>query len=169
MDSHNQQAIDGLFQRLAEAERGAPPRDDEAEAFIRDRIASQPAAPYFMAQTILVMEQALREAQERVEALEAKAERPRGFLGGLFGEDAPAPRAPAGMPRVPHRGAGGQSGGFLAGAAQTAVGVAGGVLLGSAVAGLFAADPAEAAAPEESQEDPAADTGADGDFGDFEL
>lgn len=169
MDRNDQQAIDGLFQRLAEAERAAPPRDAEAERFIRDRIAGQPAAPYFMAQTIVVMEQALREAQERVEAIEAKAERPRGFLGGLVGEDAPAPRAPSAMPRVPHRGAGGQSGGFLAGAAQTAVGVAGGVLLGSAVAGMFAADPAEAAPPEGSLDDPAADAGDDGDFGDFEL
>ncbi len=56
----------------------------------------------------------------------------------------PGPWLPGGDPRVaafadPHHRLGG---GFLAGAAQTAVGVAGGILLGSALAGLFAADAA---------------------------
>ena len=50
----------------------------------------------------------------------------------------------------------GQGGGFLAGAAQTAVGVAGGVLLGNAIAGMFAG-PAEAGEPE--MEDAMADDG----------
>lgn len=175
MDRNDQQAIADLFERLAAAERQAPPRDAEAEALIRDRIAGQPAAPYFMAQTIVVLERALAETNARVEALEAETEaapkRSGGFFGGLFGDD--APRSPNAMPRVPRRGAPGMpqsgGGGFLAGAAQTAVGVAGGVLLGSVIAGMFgagAAEAAEPAPPEEPIEDPA---GGEGDFGDFEL
>lgn len=54
-------------------------------------------------------------------------------------------------------------GGFLAGAAQTAMGVAGGVLLGNAIAGMFdgnEAQAAEAAAPvEEPQVEETADEG----------
>ena len=76
---------------------------------------------------------------------------------------------------------GAQGGGFMAGAMQTAVGVAGGMLLANAVGGLFAGDaeaaPAEAAAapeaapempPEAPMDEPAADEGGgffDGFFG----
>lgn len=59
MDRNDQQAIEGLFGKLAEVERQALPRDAESEAFIRERIALQPGAPYHIAQTIAVQEQAL--------------------------------------------------------------------------------------------------------------
>jgi hypothetical protein len=70
-------------------------------------------------------------------------------------------------------GAGGMAarpgGGFLAGAAQTAMGVAGGLLLGNAIAGLFQGDEAKAAEPaspaeapvDEPAHDPGADAGGD--------
>ena len=53
-------------------------------------------------------------------------------------------------------------GGFLAGAAQTAMGVAGGMLLGSAIAGMFQGDQAQAAEPAAppADEPPADDVGA---------
>lgn len=193
MDYNDRQAIEGLFGKLSHVESQSGPRDAEADAFIRDRIASQPGAPYFMAQTIVVQEQALTEAQRRIEELEYQlSSRPAsggGFFSSLFGSNSPparpAPRgmsngmatgaaAPAAMPGQPQAGprnpwgqqqAQGygqgygqpaRGGGFLAGAAQTAMGVAGGVLLGSAIAGMLSGDEAQAA------EDPgAADTGAD--------
>ena len=199
MDYNDRQAIEGLFGKLSHVESQSGPRDAEADAFIRDRIASQPGAPYFMAQTIVVQEQALNEAQRRIEELEYQlSSRPAsggGFFSSLFGNNAqparPAPRgmssgiaggmatgaaAPAAMPGQPQAGprnpwgqqqaqgygqgqAYGQptrGGGFLAGAAQTAMGVAGGVLLGNAIAGMLSGDEAQAA------EDPgAADTGAE--------
>lgn len=193
MDYNDRQAIEGLFGKLSHVESQSGPRDAEADAFIRDRIASQPGAPYFMAQTIVVQEQALNEAQRRIEELEYQlSSRPAsggGFFSSLFGSNSqparPAPRgmsngmaggaaAPAAMPGQPQAGprnpwgqqqAQGygqgygqpaRGGGFLAGAAQTAMGVAGGVLLGSAIAGMLSGDEAQAA------EDPgAADTGAD--------
>jgi uncharacterized protein len=90
MDSNEQQMIRGLFGRLGEAERAAPPRDPEAEQLIRRAVESQPAAPYYMAQTMIVQEEALKAANARIEELEAQVrERPSGssggFLGGLFG------------------------------------------------------------------------------------
>jgi len=45
MDRNDQKAIEALFDKLATIERTAPPRDAEAEAYIRDRTTRQPAAP----------------------------------------------------------------------------------------------------------------------------
>lgn len=173
MDRNDQQAIEGLFQRLAEAERGGGARDAGAESFIARRIAEQPGAPYYMAQTIVVQQAALEQAQARIEELEAQPAQAGGggFLSGLFGGGArPQPvRRPAPGPAT-HAlqqrggmGAGAGGGGFLAGAAQTAMGVAGGVLLGNAVMGMFAgeAEAAEAPAEEEPQDEGFADMGED--------
>lgn len=171
MDRNDQQAIEGLFERLAEAERGAPARDAEAEAFIGRAVTAQPAAPYYMAQTIVAQRAALEQAEARIAGLEARREEQGGgFLAGLFGggarRPAPMPRRDAGpATQAMRQGHGG--GGFLAGAAQTAVGVAGGVLLGNAIAGMFADEPGaedEGLAPEE-----AAAEDMDFDGGDFEI
>lgn len=185
MDRNDQQAIEGLFGKLAEVERQAAPRDAESEAFIRNRIARQPDAPYYMAQTIVVQEQALEAAQARIEELEAQAsEAPRpagGRFGSLFG-DSRQPRRSGTVPRIGRTGvepgasipaaASAQrgGGGFLAGAAQTAMGVAGGMLLANALGSMFGGNEAQAAeAPaEEPQIDDAGMDGG-GDFGDFEF
>lgn len=158
MDTNDRQAIEGLFGKLDAVERQSPPRDAEADSFIAAAIARQPGAPYYMAQTIVVQEQALNAAQEQIDRLEADlaAARQGGAQGGglfsrMFG-GAPAPAArPAYRPSRMHAPGmapmQGQGGGFLAGAAQTAMGVAGGVLLGNAIGGMFAS-PAEAEEPE---------------------
>lgn len=192
MNQDERSVIRDLFGKLEAVERQAPPRDPEAERFIHDRISAQPGAPYYMAQTIVMQEQALIEAQRRIEELEAaSAPEPetRGGFGGLWGARPPAPRATGGsVPgRVPSMGARGGmggmgagmqgmrpgmgggmgGGGFLAGAAQTAMGVAGGMLLGSMLAGMFTGDEANAAetpAEEPPAEDPGVDDG-DMDFG----
>ncbi len=171
MATQDQQIIQGLFTRLGEVERQAPPRDAAAEALIQQRIAEQPAAPYFMAQTIVMQEQALQHAQAKIEDLERQAqERPAGGLfGGLFGGGRQPARANV-RPAAPMQA--GQSGGFLAGAAQTAMGVAGGVLLGNAIGGMFAGDAkANEAAPAEPVEEPAAEeeSGFDDSFGGDEF
>jgi Uncharacterized protein conserved in bacteria (DUF2076) len=54
MDANDRRAIEGLFERLAEVERKSPPRDPDAEAFIREQIARQPAARYYRAKTVVV-------------------------------------------------------------------------------------------------------------------
>lgn len=190
MESNERQLIDGLFNRLQQAEQQAAPRDAEAERHIAAAVAAQPAAPYYMSQVILAQEQALQALNQRVQQLEREvAERPAaggGFLGGLFGAPAaptPPARAAAGSGRrgwsgTPAAGAAaapgtdasaggrrgwsnaapgagsGAGGGFLASAAQTALGVAGGVMLANALTGLFSGHQAEAAGLDEAAADP---------------
>lgn len=155
MDTNDRQAIAGLFDKLSQVERQMPDRDPEAERFIGDAIARQPGAPYYMAQTVVVQEHALNAAQSRIEQLEAELTNARsanqggGFLSGLFGGGS-APTRPAPTPRPMQQGA---PGGFLAGAAQTAMGVAGGILLANGVVGMFAGEAQAAEAPEVSEQD----------------
>lgn len=180
MDRNERRIIDELFTKLREAEAGSGPRDPEAERLIAQHVDEQPAAPYYMAQAIVVQQDALAAAQARIQELEGQAaERPAGgFLSGLFGGGQAATR-PSAPPSVAtgmqqSRGPWGQrgQGGFLAGAMQTAMGVAGGVLVANAIAGLLA--PNEAAAAEPPPEDLAGDqdlpeaepdVGGDFDFG----
>jgi hypothetical protein len=190
MDRNDQQAIESLFEKLANVERQAPPRDPEAEAYIREQIARQPGAPYYMAQTIVVQEQALNAAQARIEEPEQQAASQQSsggsLLSGIFGDSRQPSRSTGSVPRVGRAPAAGPEegyprgypqragGGFLAGAAQTAMGVAGGVLLGNAIAGMFGGDEAQAAEPkgDEANEEEAGveDSGFDdGGFGDLEI
>ena len=171
MDRNDKAAIEALFGKLDEVERQAAPRDGDAEAFIQDRIRHQPGAPYFMAQTIIVQEQALRSAQERIAELEA----PPAQSAQPWSRAARAPTSGMSVPRIgPGSGAGSQraGGGFLAGAAQTAMGVAGGLLLGNALAGIFGSSDAAAADSENAAQDAPADEAGfedDGGFGDMEF
>jgi uncharacterized protein len=157
MDRNDRQAIEALFDKLATVERQSPPRDGESEAFIRDKIARQPGAPYYMAQTIVIQQQALGAAEARLAELEAQAVQTSptngGFFGSLFGDRSQPARSTGSVPRASspnlesmnaqQRG----GGGFLAGAAQTALGVTGGVLLGNAIAGMLGGAEAKAAEP----------------------
>jgi uncharacterized protein len=110
MSPEERQLLTGLFDRIRGA--AAAPRDQEAEALIQDAAKAQPYAPYFLAQTVLVQDQALRAANDRLQELEGKvrdlqaqganAPRSGGFLSGLGslfsgGASAP-PRAPAPPP-----------------------------------------------------------------------
>lgn len=197
MNAEEKRLIEGLFTRLGSVEREAAPRDGEAEAFIQQRLSTQPAAPYYMAQTIIVQEQALEAAQERIRQLESSVQQGGGggLLGSLFGgggqraqPPSPAPtgqqgRVGAAMPGgSPWGGASGaqaqpaarQGGGFLAGAAQTAVGVAGGMMLGSMLGSMFGgAGDAIAGEVDNAADGLAEDVGMDGfddggGFGDFD-
>ena len=187
MDHQDRQAIEQLFGKLAQVESQSAAPDAQAAEFIRSRIGQQPNAPYYMAQTIVVQEQALSVAHGRIQQLEQElASRPAsggGFLSGLFGggQTRPQPHQPyqpqpmQGLP--PHMapgmvpGMGGMApargGGFLAGAAQTAMGVAGGVLIGNMIAGAFSGgDEAKAAdagqaEPQQAAAEDMGDTGED--------
>jgi hypothetical protein len=188
MDRNDRQAIQALFDKLATVERQSPQRDGESEAFIQDKIAHQPGAPYYMAQTIVIQQQALAAAEARLAELKARAVQTSpdgGFLGSLFGDRSQPARSTGSVPRArspnlesmnaQQRG----GGGFLAGAAQTALGVTGGVLLGNAIAGMLGGSEAKAAEPatekgtEEPHEEPQTeeadfdDGGAD--LGDFDV
>lgn len=174
LNQQERDAIDDLFDRIEAAARKSPPREPEAEALIQQRLRDYPPSPYYMAQTILVQEQALRAARERIEELEAGQQSSGGFLGGLFGGDEPAqPRRRARGPwdRAGGDVARGQGGGFLAGAAQTALGVTGGLLLGSAIAGMLGGDAQASEYEPDAAQEPAADDmdSGDADFGDDDF
>ena len=194
MDRNDRQAIEDLFDKLATVERQSPQRDGESEAFIRDKIAHRPGAPYYMAQTIVVQEQALAAAEARLAELEARAAEARpancGFFDSLFGDRREPQRSTGSVPRVatanrePMQGQQPGGGGFLAGAAQTALGVTVGVLLGNAIAGMLGGHEAKAAeltadkgiddkSTEQAQDDANTEEAGyeDGgdDFGDFDM
>jgi uncharacterized protein len=158
MQSEERELITGLFGRLQPFE--SQPRDGEAEALIKDLAVRQPAAPYLLVQTVLVQEQALKAAQERIAELEARAgsaPAASGFLGsapkiGPWGATAGAPAAPAGpRPSVPPTRSplqaavapqqGGGGGSFLRSAMATAAGVAGGALLFEGIRNLMGSNP----------------------------
>lgn len=65
-EEHN--LISGLFDRLSQASGQA--KDAEADQLIRSKIAEIPVAPYLLVQSILVMQQAVSNAQNRITTLE---------------------------------------------------------------------------------------------------
>ena len=141
MQSEEQRLIDGLFSRLKEAEAHSASRDTSAEERIAQHVSAQPAAPYYMAQTILIQEAAIKQLNDRIQALESQvsqlqAAKPSsgGFLSGLFGGGGssrgsdPIPGAEQyGRPQASAQ----------PGALQTAAGVAGGVVLGNMLTNMF--------------------------------
>lgn len=176
--------LSDLFRRLREVEsqQHSQPRDAEAEDFIRRSVQDQPLSSYYMAQTVLVQQQALTAAQTRIEDLERQlrersaqpAQSGGSFLSNALGigrspwgrgaEPPPAPPYPQEQPvagRSPwgaapsgaqgaayppqqyspppylQPGMAPRGGGFFAGAAQTAAGVAGGMLAASAISSLL--------------------------------
>lgn len=113
MHSEEKNLIDGLFSRIREVESQSAPRDATADELIREHVARQPAAPYYMAQAIIVQENALKQMDTRVKELEAQIEELKvkqstpqqssgGFLSGLFGggrsEPQPAQRPASTQP-----------------------------------------------------------------------
>jgi uncharacterized protein len=159
MYSQEHQLIEGLFSRLKQAESQTGPRDAAAEQLIKEHLQQQPGAPYYMAQAILIQEAAMKKLNERITELENRVaqqqQQPQqssgGFLSSLFGGGSrqqpqqqqsawsnapqqPQPQQPQynTAPAAPSRGTG-----FLGGALQTAVGVAGGVVMADMLTSLF--------------------------------
>jgi hypothetical protein len=164
MQNEEQQLIDNLFSRLKQAETQSGPRDAGAEQLIKQHLQNQPGAPYYMSQAILIQEAALKKLNAQVTDLEnrlAQAQQQQapqqssgGFLSSLFGggsrpaasqQQQPAWNNPPPQPQqqyapppqqqygaAPARGTG-----FLGGALQTAVGVAGGVVMADMLTSMF--------------------------------
>src|SRR5271170_6955459 len=98
MTPEERQMLGRLFQRVNSA--AATQRDPEAESFINNSVRAAPHAPYVLAQTVLVQQQALEAAANRISQLEAAAQQGveqsqehGSFLGNLgktiFGAGAP--------------------------------------------------------------------------------
>ncbi|MDL2405053.1 DUF2076 domain-containing protein [Rhizobium calliandrae] len=113
MSPEERQMLASLFDRVRAT--GSTQRDADAEAFINQSVREQPYAPYFLAQAVLIQEQGMKAAADRIQQLEARVReleqqgagnqpqaQSSGFLGGLgslFGSQqqpqrGPAPQAP---------------------------------------------------------------------------
>ncbi|WP_232823410.1 DUF2076 family protein [Dyella sp. C9] len=155
MTPQEQQLLDEFLQRLAAA--GGVAKDPQADALIRQRLASQPDAVYLLVQRSLLQQQALEGAKAQIAQLQAQlgAQQQGGgsFLGG---QQAPAWNAvpppvppqvqpqPAAQPSWRDRLFGGAPAqpapaapGFLSQAATTAAGVAGGMFLFDGIESLL--------------------------------
>ena len=94
MTPEERRLIEDLFDRMRSY--GSPEKDREADYLIRERIRAMPDAAYMLTQSVLVQEQALQAANERVAELEDRVRElqesqegppPRrggSFLGGAF-------------------------------------------------------------------------------------
>lgn len=108
MTPQERDLITHLLSRLGQA--GGQSKDPEADALIRQAVAAQPDAPYYLVQTVLIQDMALSNAQSRIHELEQQLAAPRpapsqptSFLGGLFGGGSSS-SAPAGAGSVPQSG-----------------------------------------------------------------
>ncbi|WP_397451261.1 DUF2076 domain-containing protein [Pseudomonas sp. NA-150] len=116
MNSEEQTLIDGLFSKLRQAETSSAARDALAEARIKEHVTQQPSVPYYMTQTILVQEAAIKQLDaqgkqlaEQVAQLQAQLQQAQaqlqqaqaapapssgGFLSSIFGSSRdPQPQA----------------------------------------------------------------------------
>ncbi len=147
MQPEERDLIAGLFGRLKSFD--SQPRDPEADRLIAGTIASQPGASYLLVQTVLVQEQALKAAQERIADLEARAAAapPPSFLGNApkigpwGGASVPSTRAPQPTASAPAPAPAAAGGGFLRQAMTTAAGVAGGALLFEGIRSMMSHNP----------------------------
>jgi hypothetical protein len=133
MTPQEQQLIESLFQRLSQSAAQAGPRDPQAEALIQQRVQSLPGADYYMAQTLLVQERALQQAEARL-----AGQQQGGFLPPVTApgqQQFPYATAPPYAPQA-YQQSGGGAGSFLASAGKIALGVGGGILVADAAMGL---------------------------------
>ncbi len=163
MTPQERQLIDDLFDKLAKVE--ATPRDASAERAITEASQRAPHALYALVQTVLVQDEALKQAEARIRELSGEAEAPAGggfldsmrnALGGGRGSvpsvragtpdsrwntggalaQVQQPAAPFNAPQAQSQQQGG-GGSFLGTAAATAAGVIGGSMLFNALGGMF--------------------------------
>jgi uncharacterized protein len=155
MTPQERQLVADLFERLAALEN--EPRDPDAERAIREGLAQAPHAIYPLVQSVLVQDEALKQADARIRELEGyppegEPQQPRGFLDNMrdavFGREEPRGSVPSvrsggepmGAPpqyRSGMAGAGGagmQPGGMPQGQMQQEPGGRGGSFLGTAAA-----------------------------------
>jgi uncharacterized protein len=151
MTPDERQMLSDLANKIAQTP--PPPKDAEAEEFIRSRIGSRPDALYLMTQTVLIQNLAIEQAQHQIEELKQQSpQAARPSVGGSFlgtqqpprpgnpgyntGQNAPLP-PPQYAPPSPGAPSPGGGPSFLRGAAQTAAGVAAGALAFEGIRSLF--------------------------------
>ncbi|UPT14555.1 DUF2076 domain-containing protein [Buchnera aphidicola] len=165
MKDAEKKLIENLFCRLKKTELNSFERDTEANSLIQDLVKNQPYSSYYMTQTILIQETAIKKLSLKVEELNKKISdlklnqpnKKSSFLSNLFKKESipsersnnvwksnqnitgsynPLPVSPSTMSNSASN-SGGASNGFLKNALQTATGVAGGMVLGNMLMNIF--------------------------------
>ncbi|HEV2576432.1 MAG TPA: DUF2076 domain-containing protein [Acidobacteriaceae bacterium] len=161
MTPQEQQMIDGLIERIRNAQ--VPDKDLDTERYLQQNLATIPDALYILAQTVLVQQYGLQQAQQQIQQLQSALDEARqhpqqsgggSFLSKIFGGPSgsqqqqpqyqpvnnpgyPPPYAPAYAPAYTQPVYPGSGGGFLRGALQTAAGVAMGEMAFESMESLF--------------------------------
>lgn len=160
MTPQEQQMIDGLIERIRNTQ--VTDKDLDAERYIQQNLATIPDALYILAQTVLVQQYGLQQAQQQMQqlqsALDEAHQHPQqsgggSFLSKIFGSPSssqqqaqyppvnnpgyPPPYAPAYAPAYTQPVYPSAGGGFLRGALQTAAGVAMGEMAFEGMESLF--------------------------------
>lgn len=87
MSPEERRLLAELFERTREA--AAHPRDKEAEALIAEMVRAQPAAPYLLAQAVLVQDQALQSADQQMQEMQAYIDDLEAYLHELESQQNP--------------------------------------------------------------------------------
>lgn len=159
MTPQEQQMIDGLIERIRNTH--VTDKDVDAERYLQQGLAGNPDTLYILAQTVLVQQYGLSQAQQQIQQLQAALDEARqhvqqsgggSFLSKIFGGPAnsqqtqyqpvnnpgyPPPYAPAYAPAYTQPAYPSSGGGFFRGALQTAAGVAMGEMAFESVESLF--------------------------------
>jgi hypothetical protein len=155
MTPQERDLLTNLVSRLRQSPIQQP--DAEADQVINDLVRERPDTPYTLAQTVLIQDYALHQAQARIADLEQQMQgqsQPEGggFLSAIFGSGKTSPRPqPQYQPQAyqpPPAGPWGSAApqifaqspsqpSFLRSAATTAAGIAGGALLFQGIESLF--------------------------------
>jgi hypothetical protein len=92
MTAQEQQMIDGLIERIRSTQ--VEDKDLDAERYLQQGLAGSPDALYILAQTVLVQQYGLQQAQQQIQQLQAALDEARqhaqqsgggGFLSKIFG------------------------------------------------------------------------------------
>lgn len=161
MKDEEKKLIEHLFHRLKKTELNSSERDDEANSLIQDLVKKQPYSSYYMTQTILIQETAIKKLSLKIEELTkkisnlAETTKKPSFLSSLFKKEQITPDASnnnlwknnqnipgsynpwsVSSPNIGSN-VNSSSSGFLKNALQTATGVAGGMILGNMLMNAF--------------------------------
>src|SRR5580693_1881106 len=110
MNPQERQLVDDLFDRLSKVE--SAPRDPDAASAIAQGLRIAPNAVYALVQTVLVQDEALKRASNRIQELEAgsapEQSQPGGFLDSMrdtvLGQGQPHGSVPnVRPPEIPNR------------------------------------------------------------------
>lgn len=112
MNAQEQQLIDGLVDRVKNVP--VADKDDEADKYLHQQLDNAPDALYVLAQTVLVQQYGLTNAQQQLQDAQAQIEdlqqqlaqaqaqkKPGSFLGHLLGTDQPSAPPPGAVPYQP--------------------------------------------------------------------